>query len=305
MQSMSNQGWGSKEFAEAWKKRSEERRLTMADITNRMFRAARVGPGMRVLDLGTGTGDTAIEAAERVAPAKEGDRAGSVLATDASESMVEIARESVKASGVKNVEVRRMDAGAIDVEERSFDAVIARQVLMFVDYRRAFAGIVRALKPGGYFAATVWGPLMENLYHQSTIGVARRRAGTGFPVPPELVAMGVSVSGLGGGSRPMTEVERAFSVDDPEVWPKAMKAAGFDTVKCEHVLGARRFGSGEAALAAMKDSPIHREPIDRLPPDVQAAAWAELAAICDVSGGTFGTKHLVLYGWKLGRLDLG
>jgi len=297
---MSDKGWGSREFAEAWKKRADERRATMAMVTDRMFAAAWLRPGMRVLDLGTGTGDTAVEAAQRVAPQKEGDRAGSVLATDGSEAMIELAREAVEASGVKNVEVRRMDAGHIDVEPSSFDAVIGRQVLMFVDPAAAFRGIYRALRPGGHVAATVWGPLRDNPYHAMAITVAKRRAGAaalGLGLPPGL-AQALSATG------PAPEIERAFSVGDPAVWTRAIEEAGLQEVKAEQVLGARRFGSGEAALAAMKDSPIHREPIDRLPPEEQAAAWAELAAMCEVTGGTFGTLHFVISGWKPGRLEV-
>jgi ubiquinone/menaquinone biosynthesis C-methylase UbiE len=296
---MSEKGWGSKEFAEAWKRRADERRATMAMVTERMYREAWLRPGMRILDLGTGTGDTAIEVAQRVAAQKEGDRVGSVLATDASESMVELAKEAVKASGVKNVEVRRMDAGAIDVEPSSFDAVIGRQVLMFVDPKRALQGIYRALRPGGYLAATVWGAMLDNPYHAATIGVARRRATRGMAgVPPEIGGFIQGALRTG----PPTEIERAFSGGDPAAWSKAIEDAGFRNAKAVPVVGARRFGSGEAALAAMKDSPIHREPIDRLSPDQQEAAWEELAGICDVTGGVFPTMHLVLSGWKMGRL---
>jgi len=148
----------------------------------------------------------------------------------------------------------------------------------------------------------VWGSLRDNPYHEATIGIARRyaAAGTANALPPEIAAM------VGGGTvrtGPPTEIERAFSVRDPAVWPKAIEEAGFKTATVTPVLGARRFGSAEAALAAMKDSPIHREPIDRLPPAQQEAAWADLAFVCDITGGTFRTMHLVLHGWKLGRLQ--
>src|SRR4051795_7712912 len=47
---------------------------------------ARVGPGARVLDVATGTGDLALEFAGRVAPG------GEVIGTDFSEEMLERAR---------------------------------------------------------------------------------------------------------------------------------------------------------------------------------------------------------------------
>ena len=269
-------GWGSKEFAEAWKGRAAERRQTMAAITARMMEEAGIGAGMSVLDLGTGTGDTAVLAAERV-----GEK-GRVLASDASPAMVDVAREAVQAAGAANVEVRRMDASAIEVEEGAFDAVIARQVLMFVDRPRALAGILRALRPGGRFAGTVWGPMAENPYHGVTIEEARIRLkekGWGEPTP---------------------EMVRAFSVNDPEEWRRLFEAGGVKDVAVSPVAGERRFGSVEEAVAAMRESPIHREPVERLPPAEREEAWRAITETCRarVEGGVFPTRHLVVSGRK-------
>jgi SAM-dependent methyltransferase len=227
-----------------------------------------------VLDLGTGTGDTALVAAEKVAPG------GSVLATDASEAMVQAAREAVAAAGLGErsrvtVTVRRMDASAPDAEEGAFDAVIGRQVLMFVDRPRALPSLLRLLRPGGRLAATVWGPLADNPYHRVTLDAARARGGWGEPVP---------------------EVVRAFSVNDPDEWRRSLEQAGFRDVTVEPVHGERRFDSPEKALAAMRDSPIHREPIDRLPPASREDAWQEMDAACRAFGGVFPTVHLVVAG---------
>jgi len=62
-----------------------EARLT-APLSERMLELARVGPGMRVLDLATGRGEPAIPAAHRVGPS------GSVLGIDISASMLAMAR---------------------------------------------------------------------------------------------------------------------------------------------------------------------------------------------------------------------
>ncbi len=273
---MSGKGWGSAEFAEAWKHRGEERRRNMAALTQRMFDAARVGPGGRVLDLGTGTGDTAILAAERVG------KGGKVLATDASDAMVKVAGEAVAAAGWSDVvTVRRMDASAPDAEDGAFDAAIGRQVLMFLDRPRALAGVFRALRPGGRFAATVWGPIADNPYHGSTIEAARARGGWSADRMPEMV--------------------RAFSVQDAEEYVRVMDGAGFRDVAVEPVRGERRFESAEAALAAMRDSPIHREPVEHLPAAAQEEVWREMAAVCARFGGVFPALHLVVSGEKPAR----
>jgi ubiquinone/menaquinone biosynthesis C-methylase UbiE len=276
---MSGKGWSSNEFADAWKRRGEERRRNMAVVTERMFDAARIGPGARVLDLGTGTGDTALLAAEKVAPG------GSVLATDASEAMVQAAREAVAAAGLGDgktvtVMVRRMDASSPDAEEGAFDAVIGRQVLMFVDRPRALPSLLRLLRAGGRLAATVWGPIADNPYHGITIEVARAHGGWGEPLP---------------------EMVRAFSVNDPDEWRRALEGAGFRDVTVEPVRGQRPFDSAEKAFASMQESPIHREPVERLPPAARQEAWKEIEAACRPYGGVFPTVHLVLSGERPGR----
>ena len=54
---------------------------------------AAVGPGARVLDVATGTGDLAFALARRVAPG------GEVVGADFSENMLEIARDKARALG--------------------------------------------------------------------------------------------------------------------------------------------------------------------------------------------------------------
>src|SRR2546428_8319142 len=159
--------WASKEVAEAWRASSPTRNAMIAPATERMLDRAGVGPGARVLDLGTGTGDTALLAAERVGPT------GSVLATDLSPAMVEATRAAAEAQGRANVRVRTMRADAIDVEPSSFDSLLARLVLMFTDLPRALDGTLRALRAGGRLGALVWSSFDRNPFHRTLVEVAR------------------------------------------------------------------------------------------------------------------------------------
>ena len=61
----------------AWERRAGVRAALLAEATTRMLDSARLGLRSQVLDVGTGTGDTALLAAERVGSA------GHVLAIDA------------------------------------------------------------------------------------------------------------------------------------------------------------------------------------------------------------------------------
>jgi ubiquinone/menaquinone biosynthesis C-methylase UbiE len=269
---MTDKGWQSQEFADTWKAKAAERRVLMADITDAMFEAAAVKAGSRVLDLGTGTGDTALEAAERVGAS------GSVLATDFSPSMVEAARVAVAELGATNVTVTQMDAADLRVDAGTFDAVIGRMVLMFVDRPRAFAGIRRALKKGGRLGAAVWGPRSENPFHGLAIEAGRRRGGWKDDDPPQVV--------------------RAFSVNEDGAWERWMKEAGFADVRVKVVRGERRYASGEEAYRAVRESPIQADPIDRLGEKDKAEAWEEMRRGCEERKGVFPTMHLVLSGAK-------
>src|SRR5437660_7780741 len=108
-------GWTSGEMTNAWLHAATERNRMMAAATERMFALAGIREGARVLDLGAGTGDTALMLAARVGPG------GAVVATDVSASMIEATLAAVRTAGLANVTARVMDAQSFDVEPASFD----------------------------------------------------------------------------------------------------------------------------------------------------------------------------------------
>src|SRR2546430_13276160 len=96
--------WSSSEVAEHWQQDVERRRQDMAEATQRMLKAAGLGPGDHVLDIGAGTGDQSILAARLVGPV------GSILATDLSADMLTIAARVAQQEGLTNITTRVMDA---------------------------------------------------------------------------------------------------------------------------------------------------------------------------------------------------
>ena len=100
---------------------------------------ARVGPGDRVLDVATGTGDLAIELASRVAPG------GEVVGMDFSEAMLARARQ--KAPGI------RFEAGnalELPYEDGAFAAAtVGFGARNFDDLDRGVAEMARVVRPGG------------------------------------------------------------------------------------------------------------------------------------------------------------
>jgi len=127
----------------------EQRRLASQaagfdPLTERLFQAAGVGVGMRVLDLGSGAGDVALLAARLVGPE------GEVVGIERDPAAVASATDRVRRAEVDNVRFIEGDVQALDAITGTFDAVVGRLVLMYlpdpVDAIRRAAGVVR---PGG------------------------------------------------------------------------------------------------------------------------------------------------------------
>ena len=123
----------------------------MASLNHRLVADARLRRGMRVLDLGSGTGYPALLDAQTVGPD------GSVTGIDLAEQMLEVARRKASSLGLSNVTFREDDVTTLPFEAHSFDAITSRFCLMFLpDVPKAVAEIARVLKPGGWLAAAVW-----------------------------------------------------------------------------------------------------------------------------------------------------
>jgi len=108
---------------------------------------ARVGPGDRVLDVATGTGDLALELARRVGAG------GEVIGSDFAEGMLERAREKA-AAGDQDIGARpRFEWGdALELQYPSavFDAAtVGFGARNFTDLARGLAEMRRVVRPGG------------------------------------------------------------------------------------------------------------------------------------------------------------
>jgi SAM-dependent methyltransferase len=112
-------------------------------ITRRFLRDGGVGPGMRVLDVGSGAGDVALLVAELVG------ETGEVVGVDRAPAALAAARERADAGLLRNVSFLEGDPGDMTFE-RPFDALIGRYVLMFQQDPAAMLRRLSAhLRPGG------------------------------------------------------------------------------------------------------------------------------------------------------------
>lgn len=103
---------------------------------------ALVKPTDRLLEIGCGTGTTALHLAPSVAE---------MAATDISHAMIDIAEEKRVSSALSNVEFVQADATEI-LPESPFDVIMAFSLLHLVrDVPAALASSYAQLKPGGLF----------------------------------------------------------------------------------------------------------------------------------------------------------
>ncbi len=113
--------------------------------------------GHRVLDLGCGAGLTTVALAEAVGPE------GEVLGVDIAAAMLDPARATADARGLRSVRFEVADVQDADLGRATFDAVFSRfGVMFFSDPPRAFANIRRALRPGGRLAFSCWQDVFAN-----------------------------------------------------------------------------------------------------------------------------------------------
>ncbi|WP_254443986.1 class I SAM-dependent methyltransferase [Ruegeria sp. HKCCA4008] len=104
-----------------------------------------------VLEIGCGTGSTALLLAPNVAH---------VTATDLAPGMIEIADEKLDKEGLENVTFKVADVLEHSLDEGSYDAVLAHNLLhLLPDLDQALEHIAALTKPGGLFISkTVCAP---------------------------------------------------------------------------------------------------------------------------------------------------
>ena len=127
----------------------------IAPITERLFREAGIGPGQRVLDLGSGMGDVAILLARMVGPS------GEVVGVERDASSVARAKARVAEAGLRNVSFTQTDVNQI-VSDKSFDAAVGRFILQFLtDPASVLRSLNKLVRPGGVlaFQEPSWAPV--------------------------------------------------------------------------------------------------------------------------------------------------
>jgi SAM-dependent methyltransferase len=213
-----------------------------------VMRRAGLAPGEQVVDLGTGTGAVALQAAPLVLPG------GRVLALDPSPEMRAVAAQRVAAAGYDHVRVQEGRGEEMPVADGSIDAVLASLSLMYAIDRDAVAReVARVLRPGGRLVAAVWAGAEE-----CDIVRFQQTAGRYAPSPP--------VPGVGPGA-----------LADPASFLDQLAAAGITARVERETLGFDfdTFASAWDTLAGVTAASLSPERQQEARAAVQAAMWPD------------------------------
>ncbi|WP_407521976.1 class I SAM-dependent methyltransferase [Methylobacterium oryzisoli] len=239
------------EVGERWARMQADLDAAFAPLTDAFLDRLDLRPGLRVLDIGCGCGETTLLAAARIAPG------GHAAGLDLSRPM--LARARGRPSQGAPVTWIEGDAQAVGFAP-DYDLVLSRfGVMFFEDSRAAFANLRRALRAGGRLGVLCWRGPHENEW----VTLPREAALTVVP-PPDPLPEGAP---------------GPFRFADADLLTALLAEAGFAAVAAERIDRAITVGQDpeEAARFALTIGPVSALMRD-LDPETRARAHAAVLA---------------------------
>ena len=122
-----------------------------APVGDRLIEFAQLQRGQTILDIATGTGIVALNAAKIVGAE------GKVIGVDISAGMLSYAKQKLATEGLKNVDFQEADAENLTFTDKSFDVILCSLAICYLtDIPVAFRQWYRFLKPSGVLAFNAW-----------------------------------------------------------------------------------------------------------------------------------------------------
>lgn len=120
-------------------------------VGDRLIEFAQLQTGQTILDIATGTGIVALNAAKRVGVE------GKVIGVDISPGMLSYAKQKLAAEGLNNIDFLEADAEKLTFTDNSFDVILCSLAICYLtDIPKALCQWHRFLKPGGVLAFNAW-----------------------------------------------------------------------------------------------------------------------------------------------------
>jgi SAM-dependent methyltransferase len=164
-------------LGERWAAEQAEFDKIAAPYGEAAMKAARVKPGERIIDIGSGCGDTSMALATAAGPG------GEVLGVDVSAPMLGVARRRAGAAGFTNLTFEQADASNAALP-KDRDLLYSRfGVMFFAAPVLAFAHLRGALKDAGRLAFACWQGAKENPW--AVVPVMAGRQALGIAPPPQ------------------------------------------------------------------------------------------------------------------------
>ncbi len=225
-------------------------RLTAA-LAEQLVDFAEICPGDRVLDVATGSGVVALAARRRL-----GEK-GVVVGVDIAPQLLTIAANRAEHEGYTDITWMEMDAEALEVKPRTFNAALSQLGLMYVPDKLAMLrGMRRELAAQGRIAIAVWADASRCDLAGTADVAAPYTAGPPLPGTPGLWDMG-----------------------DPALHQKLLTEAGFGEIEHQFVRHDWHFASAEQGAQAMLSATGTMRPFyDKQPPQVQQALMTDMIA---------------------------
>jgi len=185
-------------------------------VANEGLRRAGVGPGMRMVDVASGSGALSIPAARLGA---------AVLATDKSPVMLELLANRAAGEGL-DIDTRVMDGQALQLDDASFDVAGSQfGVMLFEDMPRGIREMARVVRSGGRVLVSAYGD-------PGRIDFLRFMVRAIQSVRPEF------------DGPPSDPPPLEFQLADPGRLEQELTTAGLVDVTVETVVESTRFASG-------------------------------------------------------------
>jgi ubiquinone/menaquinone biosynthesis C-methylase UbiE len=262
------QGW--EQAASGWGRRAQRVRDWGMPVSTWLIEQLSLQPGQRLLELAAGPGDTGFLAAELIAPG------GTLISSDATEAMLDVARERASEVGIRGVtvEFKQLEIEWIDLPTASVDAIVCRWAYMLtVDPAAGMSEARRVLAPGGRFALAVWDRDEENPW--STIATEAIVQGGYMEAPDRNASPGI------------------FSLADPERLQELIEEAGFVDVLVEAIDVMRDYDEFDEFWAETLDlSPSLGVALDRLTDEQRADVLRRARSLAEPYTDSDGSLHL-------------
>lgn len=207
-------------------------------------------PGIRLLDVGAGSGAVSIPAA----------RAGAeVLAIDIAPTMVERLTARAEADGLTTLRADVGDGSSLDLDDDSFDvAVSLNAVSLFPDLTRGLNEMVRVTRQGGQVAVATFGPISKVEFVGFFFATLRTVAPDQLP-PAD---------------RPLPP----FRLAEPETFRRALESVGLKEATVDVVTWETTFQSVDHFLdVIMPSNPI----AEQLTAHLTADQWDQVRQMLD------------------------